>query len=696
MNTFKLENKFYNNINDILDNVEFVKKGKILLSNTPAVFDIETSSFYEGEEKRGIMYAFTLGINGKSIRGRTWEEFIQYVNIIIKHYEININKRFIIYVQNLAYEFQFFKKLFNWNNVFSLKSRTPIYAITEQGIEFRCSYILSGMSLEKMGDNLLKYKVNKKVGDLDYKLIRHSNTPLNNEEWTYILNDGLVVMAYIQEEIEYYGNIGKIPLTKTGKVRSYCRDICLKGENKYYYSKLIKKLTMNKDVFNQLKQAFAGGFTHANAHYINKEINNVSSFDFTSSYPAVMLSEKYPMSVAHNKVIKSVEEFNNMLKCYCCLFNIHFHNIENKIDFENYISKSKCTYIDDYILNNGRVVKAKDLVITITEQDFFIIKEMYKWDYFEVSNFKYFYKDYLPKPFIECILKFYSDKTTLKGVEGKEVEYLRSKEMINSCYGMCVTNPCKDSEIYDNIEEWHTEIADIDKLLKDYNNSNTRFLYYAWGVWITAYARRNLFSGILEFKRDYIYSDTDSIKCLNANNHMEYINDYNKDITDKIHKCLNTYNIDVRLTSPKTIKGVKKPLGVWDFEGIYSRFKTLGAKRYMYEENNKIHITISGVSKVSGVDYLYWKYKNNNNIFKHFKENLNFPASYGKDEKNGSGKLLHTYIDNYTCGYITDYLGTTHKYSEYSAIHLEPTSYDLNIERAFMDYILGIKGDFID
>ena len=78
---------------------------------------------------------------------------------------------------------------------------------------------------------------------------------------------------------------------------------------------------------------------------------------------------------------------------------------------------------------------------------------------------------------------------------------------------------------------------------------------------------------------------------------------------------MNHYGIPLELASPKTIKGIEKPLGVWDYEGNYSRFKTLGAKRYMYEIDNDIHITVAGVSKKSGSEYLKYKYKTNDKIF---------------------------------------------------------------------------------
>lgn len=684
---------FAKNIDDILCEIDFIKKGrKASLSNVPAVFDIEVSSFYEGNEKKCCMYAWVFGLNGRCILGRTWSEFLDVIEKLVEVYELSLQKRLVIYIHNLSYEFQWFKHYFEWENVFSLDNRKPIYAVTKNGIEFRCSYLLSGYSLEKLGENLTKYKVNKMVGDLDYKLIRHSKTPLTEKEKSYILNDGLVVMAHIQEEIERLGDITKIPLTKTGYVRNLCKEKCLKGDNRFDYVKIMKRLTMNVENYKQLKRAYTGGFTHANVNYVDTVVHNVHSFDFSSSYPAVMLSEKYPISKPFKMVIDDEKDFINTLNAFCCMFDCKFYNIRSKVSFENYISISRCGEASHYILNNGRIIEAEEIKITLTEQDFFIISELYEWDYMEVSNLNCFYKDYLPRDFILTILELYKDKTELKGVEGKEVEYLVSKGMINACYGMCVTDPCRDEIIYSD-NEWSIQKADIATLIDKYNKNMNRVLYYPWGVWVTAYARRNLFSGILEFKNDYIYSDTDSIKVLNIDEHKSYIENYNKEVTKKIENCLKHYDIPIDMAKPKTIKGVCKPMGVWDYEGSYTRFKTLGAKRYITEKDGNISITIAGVSKNAGVKYLKHTYKTNDEIFNNFTENLSFPATYdfnGKEE-NGSGKLCHTYIDSYMEGEVIDYMGNKYIYNEESGVHMENTEYTLSLDNEFKNLINGIK-----
>ena len=642
------------------------------------------------------MYAWVFGFNGRCIRGRTWGEFLDVYNYVVETLELNQKRRLIIYVHNLAYEFQWFKDLFKWDKVFATDTRKPLYCITKEGVEFRCSYLLSGYSLAKLGENLTKYKVSKLVGALDYNLIRHPQTPLTEKEWNYILNDGLVVMAHIQEEIERLGSLTKLPLTKTGYVRKLCQEKCLKGTERHKFVELIRSLRLTPAQYVLSRRAYAGGFTHANINYVGKTVERVHSFDFTSSYPAVMLSEKFPISAPIPTLIEDVKSLKYYLKNFCCMFYCTFNNIEATVDYENYISLSRCMSYDDVACNNGRIMSAKSIKVAITEQDFFIISKMYKWESIDISNFYRFKKDYLPKDLIMTILELYKAKTTLKGVEDKIVEYMVSKGMLNSLYGMCVTDPCKDENTYSN-GEWTNSRANIEELIESYNNNNQRALYYPWGVWITAYARRNLFTGIFEFGDDYIYSDTDSIKVVNVEKHMDYINEYNETITKKIRLCLKTYRIHYSWAEPKTSNGKKCPIGVWDYEGMYDLFKTLGAKRYITYKNGKLEITIAGVNKRTGAEYLLNTYKTIENVFKAFENSLEFPPTYihEGEELQGCGKLCHTYIDFPTEGEVIDYMGNKYYYHELSSVHMEFAGYSLSLEAEFFNLILGLKGGHI-
>ena len=199
---------------------------KIQYANIACSFDIETTSIVEDGEKGALMYVWQLSIDNNYIMGRTWGDFLYVYEKIVDYFSLNENKRLVIYVHNLSFEFQFMSNWFNWLKVFSIDSRKPVQAVTTDGVEFRCSYLLSGFSLSKLGDQLIKYKANKKSGDLDYSKKRHSKTPLIDRELEYCIADIEVVTNYIKECIENDGNITRIPLTKTGYVRNYCRERC--------------------------------------------------------------------------------------------------------------------------------------------------------------------------------------------------------------------------------------------------------------------------------------------------------------------------------------------------------------------------------------------------------------------------------------------------------------------------------------
>lgn len=676
--------------------------------DVPCAFDIETTSFIDSNrEKTAIMYEWTFGIFGAIIIGRTWDEYIDMIEYISDTMCLNTNKRLIVYVHNLSFEFSFLQKRHEYENVFAIKSRTPIYALTTKGIEYRCSYLLSGYSLDKLSTQLQHYHVRKLTGQLDYEKMRHNRTKLTEQEISYCVNDVKVVLAYIAERIETDGNISKIPLTKTGYVRNYCRNSCFydpdtpkkKSLKRLKYKEIIHSMTLTLDEYMQLKRAFQGGFTHANPFYSGKTLENVSSYDFTSSYPTVMLAEKFPMDKGELYTPKNKEDFDKCLKFYCCVFDVEIYELNSVLYFENYLSVSRCRKVECAVVENGRVVSAKHLVTTMTEQDYLIMKKFYTWnrDKSKIANFRRYKKDYLPTDFVKAILKLYQDKTTLKGVKGKEYDYLVSKEMLNSTYGMCVTDIIRDLIIFDG--HWLTQEElpeqNYEDEIRKYNDSKSRFLFYPWGVWVTAYARRNLFTGILEFSEDYVYSDTDSIKCLNAEQHKDYIEKYNSTIIKQLEIAMKYHGIDASMIKPKTVKGIEKPLGVWDYEGTYTRFKTLGAKRYLSQsEDSGVTLTVAGLNKQKAVMFLCdgWKYtldgEEINSPFDKFSENLYVPQS-------DTGKMTHTYIDNEREGVLTDYKGCTAEYHELTSVHLSKSDYTLSVSKEYADYISGINYEYL-
>ena len=647
-------------------------------------FDIETSSYYKNNEKRAIMYIWQLDIHGETIVGRTWNEFLDTIEEIAKIMQTDTEKRFVIYVHNLAYEFGFLSQRFNWSSVFALKKRNVVKAVTDSGIEFRCSYALSTLALKHIPNQISdpKLKVEKMVGDLDYSKIRNALTVLDDKEMEYCINDVKIVTAYIYEKALQDGGIAKIKMTNTGYVRDYIRKQCLSSDSQQWksYNALMNCLTLTPGEYLHLKKAFGGGYTHASARTSGQTLENVTSYDFASSYPAVMMSERFPMSKGQKVKIKKIEDLKELRQKFNLIFTAEFKNVILKDDvFDCYISDSKCESITkDKIIDNGRVFSASALKTTITEVDFDIIERAYHFSSVKFTNCYAYYSAYLPKQIIESIIHFYEGKTTLKDVQGMEVEYNRLKGMLNSSYGMIVTDIVRSIIEFSNTYGWTEEEPITSEKIDQYNNSKSRFLFYPWGVYVTAYARRNLWEGIIECGEDYHYSDTDSIKISNVEKHSEFINEYNDKIKMKLTNMCNYYKIDVNKMHPMNTKGKEKWLGVWDFDGHYDKFKTLGAKRYLCQSGEKLSLTISGVAK-SGIDYMI-KTFGTEGVFEAFSEDLYFP--------NGScGKSTHTYSDEEFTDAVTDYQGNTFIHNEKGFIHLEETHYNLSMAPEYVNLL---------
>ena len=661
----------------------------------------------DDKQKISIMYCWQFAIDGKVIFGRTWAEFMQCMEILKKY--TDISKRILIFIHNMSFEFQWLKNLFQWHKVFAIAPRKPIYAVTIEGIEFRCSYVLTNYSLAKLGDQLHHYDIAKLEGELNYSLWRSPKTPMNFEhEIRYCINDVLVVSAYIQECVLTEKFISRIPLTATGYCRRYTRKKCFYTGNSTKekklchasYRELMRCLTIDgAEEYMQLRRCFMGGFTHCAAYFSGYTLKNIGHIDETSAYPYALISEaSFPMSSARKVRPESREEFEEYLKYYCCIFDAEFTDIKPTYIHENYISASHCFEKEACVINNGRVVSAKRIKTTITEIDFDIIRKTYKYKYLKVTNMRIYRRGYLPKNLILAIIKLYQDKTQLKDVERKEAEYQNSKALLNAVFGMMCTDIVKDEILYTDGGVWDTIESNmtpeekneyIEKCIEKYNRSPQRFLYYPWGVYCTAISRRNLFTGIVNMMNedgssDYVYADTDSIFCRNLEKHMGFIDKYNARCAVKLKRMCDYYDIDYNELLPRTIEGEIKPLGIWTIEHKnIDVFKSLGAKRYLMQIGDKISMTVAGVNKKAAVPYLLEKY-GKEHIF----------AAFAKDlyiEPEHTGKLTHVYLDYYQSGQFTDYCGNDYKFTdEPPGVYLEAAAYYFDITQSYIDYLKGV------
>ena len=296
-----------------------------------------------------------------------------------------------------------------------------------------------------------------------------------------------------------------------------------------------------------------------------------------------MLNQKYPMT-PFRKVPDGYATIKRAMRAglaILCTMAISDAELRNDKWGAPYIPVSKCAYLENAVEDNGRVLSADAIVIEVTDVDIDIILDEYTGgiDFYDIYTAD---KDYLPKEYRELVRKYYTAKTKLKGVDGEEYEYVKSKNLLNSLYGMCATDPGKDDIIFDAGDYRQIEV-DTEKNIKK------SLLPYQWGVWVTAYARKELEEMIKIAGDKFVYADTDSCK---------YIADESIDFSAYNQRC-TTASLDSGAFADDP-KGKRHYMGVAEYEGEYYHFLTWGAKKYASEdENGKVDITIAGVRKRS-------------------------------------------------------------------------------------------------
>lgn len=581
-------------IPDIILQSKIITKKDKKVSDIIISFDIETTRIDIPEENRinhqSIMYLWQLGVlykgNTYTMYGRTWKSFFYFYEKI-QEFGVPL----IIWVHNLSHEFQFLSGFINFSkeDVFCLKSRKILKA-TDRNITFRCSYLHCNMSLDKYAKT---WKVTLK-SKMDYEVERYPWTPLDNEVIDYSCRDVEALCESLSAEMSFDNDtLLTVPYTSTSYVR---RDLKRLLYANPWTLKKVKECYPDARLYKKLRDAFRGGDTHANRHYSGKIINTeVHSYDEVSAYIYSIVCQKYP--VTPFKPCQKTPDISFIIKHkYAYLFYAEFENIRLKSFFDSipYISESKnllsYSEIGDMNLDNGRILSAERIKLCLTDYDIEIISNEYEWSKIIITDIEYSEYGYLPKPYRESAMDYFVKKT--QNDKGTYI-YSKSKNKLNSLYGMHAENPVHENTQYINGEYKKHGITSeyIESELK--KGKEHAFTCYTWGCWTTAHARYNLWELQNIVRSDLIYGDTDSSKfCGDYSSDIDTIN--NRRI--EIDKKMGGYAYDK--------KGNIHYLGIFEKEPDMSEFITLGAKKYAYRDNEsgKLHITVSGVSSKKDTD----------------------------------------------------------------------------------------------
>lgn len=586
-------------LGEMIRSADVIGRGKKRVHNIITAFDIESTNIAELEQS--VMYIWQFAYDDHVIIGRTWDEFKTLVNLI----NANARARVIVFVHNLSYEFSFLKGVlpFKTDDVFIVDGRKVLYARYDK-IEFRCSFLQSNRSLESLLDF---YKVQHKKLILDYSVERFADTPLSEDELNYCKNDVLGLVEALRLRMrEYADDLSTIPYTSTGYARRECKPI-LKDAG-------LNRLHGDYNVYTLLRACFRGGNTHANRHYTAAVIDNVLSVDRSSSYPDVLVNCPYPMTKWKSVIDLSMSAILRAVNHgYAVIGRYRIYDVKLRNDSWGcpYIPKYKClspaftkSPTGTAVIDNGRIISVEDTYIDIclTDIDLKIINDEYEYSGIEVIEAYISKYAMLPQSFRDLVNLYYTFKTELKGSDDpKDIEtYNKAKALLNALYGMFAQDPAKIGVEYINdgrLFQLKHELID-ENGLRNYEAIRTEYqkfisksvMPYQIGVYCTAWARLRLEEGIRLCGDNFIYTDTDSIK---------YI--YDPDISFESYNRdrINASTINGAYAVDR--KGNTHYMGVFEVETKKPiTFKTLGAKKYLYEDDDGLHLTLAGVSKKWG------------------------------------------------------------------------------------------------
>ena len=547
-------------------------------------FDIETSRLPDIEQS--IMYIWQFQVDQIcTVIGRTWDEYKDFVERLQKVLPADL----IVFIHNASYEWQFLKGIFEFQSkdIFAMDTR-KVLKFTDRKIEYRCSWLQSNMNLQKFTETFGAEHV--KLKGFDYEKIRYPWTDLTEDELAYCVHDVQGLVEAMKNRMKKDGDtVYTLPLTSTGYVRREVK----KSVEMFLPHDWLQGILPDLEVYDALLEAFRGGNTHANRYYSGEVLHHVESWDRSSSYPDVQLNCRFPVSVFRKcspdqLTLDTLQDLMKRKKAV--LFRAVFKDVQLRDPFYGcpYMSVSKIRMGSSITEDNGRILSADAFICTLTDVDFRIMSDVYKWSNLCITDMWYARYGKLPKAITDPTRLFYVNKTSLKGSKADEYLYMKSKNMLNSVYGMSAQRPVRLPIIYDGLQLLEDKTADREILLE---KSNRRaFQSYAFGVWVTAWARYRLHEGIQIVGTDnFVYCDTDSVKYLDRPG-IDWTA-YNKiREEDSLHSGAWADDMD----------GIRHYMGVYEHDGSYEEFKTLGAKKYCYVDDTGLHLTVAGVNKKKG------------------------------------------------------------------------------------------------
>ena len=302
-------------------------------------------------------------------------------------------------------------------------------------------------------------------GKIDYRMQRHRDYIATEEEIAYIRNDTEIIARVLQE---LYAE-GMVYMTASSDSFNAYKKVI----DEEIYNYLFPEVDIDTDDY--IRKSYNGGVCFVNPEYKEKDLHGVKCYDVNSMYPSIMVNELLP----YGKPIRQPGKYEydpnyplaveHVFVCFDLKEN-YFPSIMKK-GFRVFTK-------NEYIENTDGVM----LEMWLTSVDMELLFRHYNVRAIE-------YVDYIKfKASTELFKRYIYPLYEIKCNSSGAVKQL-AKLKLNSLYGKFATNPHRNT-----IEPYIDEDNVINfRVIDDYIDKT---IYTAISTFVTAYARRKLFTAI--------------------------------------------------------------------------------------------------------------------------------------------------------------------------------------------------------
>ena len=388
--------------------------------------------------------------------------------------------------------------------------------------------------------------------ELDYDEKREIGHELTEHEIAYIRND-VEIMA---RALEYMFNENLLKMTIGSDALTNYKQMN-KNFNKYFP-------ILDFQIDSDIRKSYKGGFTFLNDIYKEKEVGRGLVLDKNSMYPAKMKNEYLPFG--EPLFFEGRYEDDKLYKLYIQCFSCSFELKEGMIPTLQ-IKNNPSFVPNEYIKSSeGDIVT---LFLTNIDLELF-------FDHYNVYDITWHsgWKFKALKGLFTTYVDYWTERKIQAKKDDNNVLYIISKLMLNSLYGKFGLNPRVRGKY-----PYLNEEGIVKYKLGEEEIRNG--IYIPVATFITSYARYDIIETsqaikdytIKKYGIDYyIYSDTDSIHMLEMD-----------------EKELSQF-VDID----------NFRLGAWKIESRFTRGKYLRQKCYIEEFDEKLNVTVAGLTKKLG------------------------------------------------------------------------------------------------